>query len=135
MNDKLVRNGMVQGIGQFGVFRDKVYDGVLTGIIKTAGDDKAEKKEQKEKAKEEKKEQKFKDKMEKKEAESLGFFKIAKSCGWGIYTISDLDGGEGSVWYTEKGDDGQDYLVKQIDSAGEVIRRVKTASKQTVVTA
>jgi hypothetical protein len=132
MGNRLVREGSVQSVSQADASRDKVYNGITTGMIRTAGDDKAEKKEEKAKDKAEKKEQKFKDKMTKKEAEELGFFKAAKACGWGIYQVSDLDGGQGSVWYLEKGADGTDYLVKQVDSAGEVIRRVKTASKATV---
>jgi hypothetical protein len=131
MNSKVAREGFIQSSKDCENSRDKVYDGVLTGIMKTAGDDKSKKKEEKEKAKDEKKEQKFKDKMTKKEAVELGFFKEAKHCGWGIYQVSDLDGGQGSVWYMEKDSNGQDYLVKQLDSAGEVVRRVKTA-QQTV---
>jgi len=132
MSNKLVREGSVQGVGQAGASRDKVYEGIFSGIIKTAGDNKECKKEEKEKDKAEKKEQKFQDKIEKKSAEGIAFLKIAKACGWGIYQVSDLDGGQGSIWYLQKESDGQEYLVKQTDSAGEVIRRVKTASKATV---
>lgn len=59
------------------------------------------------------------------EAEANGFLKSAKSCGWGAFATEPLDGGAGGIWFTEKGDDGKDYLVKQVSQEGEVIRRFK----------
>ena len=133
MNNKVAREGFVQGVSQAGVSRDKVYDGIAGEIFKTAGDDKSEKKQEKEQEKAEKKEQKFSDKMKKKEAEALGFFVVARACGWGIYSVDSLDGGEGGIWYLEKDAiTGEEFLCKQVDSAGDVIRRVKTASQKSV---
>ena len=126
MNDKVTRDGMVQGISQLGASRDRVYNDVAGSIIKTAGDDKAQKKEEKTKDKAEKKEQKFQDKMTKKEAEAAGFFKVAKAMGWNLYQTSDLDGGLGGIWNLEKdAATGEEYIVKQLDQAGDVVRRAK----------
>lgn len=59
------------------------------------------------------------------DAEVAGFFRTAKSCGWGKYAMEPLDGGEGGVWFTEKAEDGKDYLVKSVTQEGEVVRRFK----------
>ncbi len=127
MDTKVAREGFVQSAKDSEASRDSLLKRVTGTMIKTAGDktDKAYAKAEKQEAKKETKSEKFKEKMTKKEAEELGFFKSARQCGWGIYQISDLDGGAGSVWYLEKDADGQEYLVKQIDSAGDVVRRLK----------
>ena len=127
MNSKAAREGFVQSSKNLEESRDKVFNSVVSGIIKTAGDEKAEKKQQKEEDKAEKKELKMKDKMTKKEAIECGFFKIAKACGFGIYSIDSLDGGQGSVWYLDKdATTGEEYLMKQVDAAGDVVRRIKS---------
>jgi len=64
-----------------------------------------------------------------KEAEASGMMKRAKPCGWGIYRVEDLDGGLGSIWYLEAGEDGSQFLVKQVDQAGDVVRRSKAAQQ------
>lgn len=61
-----------------------------------------------------------------KEASAAGFFKLARNMGWGLYRVDDIDGGLGSIWHIEKAADGSQFLVKQIDPEGEVLR--KTAS-------
>jgi hypothetical protein len=126
MNTKIAKEGFVRGSKSLDEARENLYQNIAGSVIKTAGKepDKAEAKDEK---KETKKEE-FKEKMTKKEAEDLGFFKSARQCGWGIYQVSDLDGGAGSVWYLEKDADGIEYLVKQTDSAGDVVRRVKQAT-------
>jgi hypothetical protein len=61
------------------------------------------------------------------EARLAGFFKLAKPMGWGIYRTEDIDGGLGSIWRIEKdAETGGQFLVKQVDPEGEVLR--KTAS-------
>jgi hypothetical protein len=130
MNTRIVREGSVQGFKSQEETRDRMFQNISGSVIKTAGDkaEKADAKAEKQEAKQETKEEKFKAKMTKKEAEELGFFKAASQCGWGIYQISDLDGGAGSVWYLEKDADGIEYLVKQTDSAGDVVRRAKATA-------
>ena len=123
---KSARDGFVQSSKDLVEAREKVFNSIMSTMVKTAS--KVDKKEEKTQDKIEKKDLKFREKMEKKEAEGLGFFKLAKNCGFGVYQIADLDGGQGSIWFLDKAEDGQDYLVKQIDSAGEVVRRMKTAS-------
>ena len=126
INDRMVREGMIQGQGAASASRDR-----LSNILApTAGkkEDKKEIKEEKADAKADKKEMKFKSKMSRAEAESSGFLKAAKVCGWGIYSTDSIDGGMGSIWYLEKdAADGVEYLVKQTDEAGDVVRRVKAA--------
>ncbi len=61
------------------------------------------------------------------EARAAGFFKLAKDSGWGLYRVEDIDGGLGSIWSIEKAADGSQFLVKQTDPMGEVMR-LKTAS-------
>jgi len=83
----------------------------------------------------------FPEHMAMADAKAMGFFKKAKSCGWGTFAMDPLDGGAGGIWFTEKGDDGKDYLVKQVTQEGEVVRRfkekqaslVKKADKKTCV--
>ena len=128
INDKAVREGMIQGQGAAGASRDR-----LSNILApTAGkkEEKQKDKEEKAEGKAEKKEMKFKSKMTKKEAEECGFMKAAKACGWGVYDASALDGGEGGVWYLEKDAvSGEEFLCKQTDAAGDVVRRVKASAK------
>lgn len=69
--------------------------------------------------------QDFPERMSVADAEMAGFFKSAKSCGWGAFASEPLDGGIGGIWFTEKGDDGKDYLVKQVTQEGEAVRRFK----------
>lgn len=129
MNSKVARAGFVQSSKDCEDSRDRMFENISGGLMKTAKKEE-KKKEKDEKKKDEKcvtKESQFADKMTKQQADDSGFFKAAKSCGWGIYQISDLDGGQGSIWYLQKGANGDDYLVKQMDNAGEVVRRVKTA--------
>ena len=127
MNAKIAREGFVRGSKSLEESRERLYQNVAGSIIKTADKD-SDKSEAKDEKKETKKEE-FKEKMTKKEAEDLGFFKSARQCGWNIYQVSDLDGGAGSVWYLEKDAvDGQEYLVKQTDSAGDVVRRMKQSA-------
>lgn len=57
------------------------------------------------------------------EATEAGFFKLAKPMGWGLYRAEDIDGGLGSIWSIEKGADGSQFLVKQVDPEGEVLRK------------
>lgn len=121
---KVAREGFVQDSKSLAESRDKVFAGIAKSVIKTASVKTEEKK-----ANVEEQNSNFKDKMTKKEAEACGFFKSAKACGWGIYQVSDLDGGAGSVWYLEKDADGLEYLVKQINSAGDVVRRTKNANQ------
>lgn len=128
MNSKVAREGFVQSRNDLDESREKLFRDVTGGIVKTAGNkvQKAEEKAEKQEAKQETKEEKFKEKMTKKEAEDAGFFKAARQCGWGIYSISDLDGGAGSVWYLEKdATTGEEYLVKQVNQVGDVVRRFK----------
>jgi len=124
---KVAREGFVQAHKDAETVRDGVYKGIAPGVIKTASESPVKEKEEgkKPEVKEEEMqtEAKFSDKMTKVEAEANGFFKSAKPCGWGIYQVSDLDGGAGSVWYLEKGADGTEYLVKQVDKTGDVVRR------------
>lgn len=61
------------------------------------------------------------------EARAAGFFKLASPMGWGLYRVEDIDGGLGSIWSIEKAADGSQFLVKQTDPMGEVMR-MKTAS-------
>jgi len=126
MNTKVAREGFVQSKKDLDESREQLFKDVTGSIIKTAGNkaDKADAKAEKQEDKQETKEEKFKAKMTKKEAEDAGFFKAARSCGFGLYQISDLDGGLGSVWYIEG-----DYLIKQVDAAGDVIRRMKFSGK------
>jgi hypothetical protein len=66
----------------------------------------------------------FPEKMTLAEAKGKGFFKNATSYGFGMYTIAEpLDGGLGSIWYLERGEDGKDYLMKQTSPEGDIIRR------------
>lgn len=58
-----------------------------------------------------------------KEAEAAGFYRLAKPMGWGLYRAEDIDGGLGSIWSIEKAADGSQFLVKQMDPDGEVMRR------------
>lgn len=61
------------------------------------------------------------------EAKAAGFFKLASNMGWGLYRVEDIDGGLGSIWSIEKdAETGGQFLVKQTDPAGEVMR-LKTA--------
>lgn len=122
MNSKVAREGFVQDTKSLETSRDKVFTGVAGSVIKTAGVKPAIEKP-------EIKEGKYKDKMTKKEAESCGFFKSARQCGWGIYSVDSIDGGLGSVWYLEKDAEGIEYLVKQTNSVGDVLRRAKTTVK------
>lgn len=71
-----------------------------------------------------------KDRVSLKEAEASGLMRRAKSCGWGLYNVADIDGGLGSIWYLEKdAETGEQYLVKQTDEAGDIVRRVKAAQE------
>lgn len=61
------------------------------------------------------------------EAKAAGFFKLASNMGWGLYRVEDIDGGLGSIWSIEKdAETGGQFLVKQTDQTGEVMR-LKTA--------
>lgn len=120
----VTRESSVQGISQENQRRDN-----LLGILMASKSScKKELKEQTKMEKKELKQEKKEEKMSKAEAEQKGFFKGAKALGWGLYQVSDLDGGLGGVWYLEKDADGNEFIVKQTDPAGEVVRRVKTAS-------
>lgn len=122
MNGKVAREGFVQDSKSLEASRDRVLAGVVGSVIKTASAEAVVEKP-------EIKEGEYKDKMTKKEAESCGFFKFARQCGWGIYQVSDLDGGMGSIWYLEKDAEGIEYLVKQTNSVGDVLRRAKNSVK------
>jgi hypothetical protein len=64
-----------------------------------------------------------------KEAEASGLMKRAKAMGWGLYQVEELDGGLGSIWHVEKdAATGEQFLVKNVDPIGDIVRRVKTAS-------
>lgn len=125
MNTKITREGFVRSIRSVEESRDRLFQSVGGSIIKTA---KCNCKEECKEKKEDTKKEEFKAKMTKEEATKLGFFKDAQQCGWGIYSVSDLDGGMGSVWFLEKDADGIEYLTKQTDQAGDVVRRVKQAT-------
>jgi hypothetical protein len=63
------------------------------------------------------------------EAKASGFFVKAKAMGWGLYQVEELDGGLGSIWHVEKdAATGEQFLVKQVDPVGDIVRRVKTAA-------
>jgi hypothetical protein len=67
------------------------------------------------------------------EAKASGFFVKAKAMGWGLYQVEELDGGLGSIWHVEKdAATGEQFLVKQVDPVGDIVRRVKTAAAGTV---
>jgi len=61
-----------------------------------------------------------------KEAQASGFFKKAAHIGWGLYKTEEIDGGLGGIWYVEKDAEGNSFLVKQIDPAGDIVRQAKT---------
>jgi len=67
----------------------------------------------------------IKNRMTKAEAEAMGFFKAASPLGWGVFEVEN----DGSVWYLESGDDGLQYLSKQVDDVGDVVRRASFAKK------
>jgi len=65
------------------------------------------------------------------QAKAAGFFKLASNMGWGLYRVEDIDGGLGSIWSIEKdAETGGQFLVKQTDQTGEVMR-LKTAGVMT----
>ena len=103
--NKVAREGSVQGNNHAGEVRDRLFNGVAGSVIKTASVATEEKK-----VVAEENTNAFKEKMTKHEAESCGFFKSARQCGWGIYQVSDLDGGAGAVWYLEKDAEGQEFF-------------------------
>jgi hypothetical protein len=138
MNAKLEKEGFVHSSVHETEMRDRLAAILVKSMVKKAGKDqeKFEKKKKKEDEKKNKKMEKaeeknaFKDKMTVKEAETVGFFKAARACGWGLYEISQLDGGVGGIWFLEKDAKGDAFLCKQVDLAGDVIRRIKSANKQ-----
>lgn len=69
------------------------------------------------------------DRIPLKEAEAAGFMRLAKPMGWGLYRAEDIDGGLGSIWSIEKAADGSQFLVKQVNTEGEVMRRSASANK------
>lgn len=62
-----------------------------------------------------------------REARAAGFFRLARPMGWGLYRVEDIDGGLGSIWSIEKAADGSQFLVKQVDPEGEVLRKTAGA--------
>lgn len=75
------------------------------------------------------------DRIPLREAKSAGFFRLAGNMGWGLYRVEDIDGGLGSIWSIEKdAETGGQFLVKQTDPAGEIMR-MKLASATRVASA
>lgn len=68
-----------------------------------------------------------------KTAEQMGFFTSAKYLGRDTFEVQ-ADIGEffdsGSIWYIEKDEQGNDFLMKQMDETGNVIRRMSNLRKK-----
>ena len=67
------------------------------------------------------------------DAEQMGFFASAEYLGRDTFEVK-ADIGEffdsGSIWYIEKDDSGADFLMKQTDDSGVVIRRMSDLKKK-----
>lgn len=73
-----------------------------------------------------------KNKIKINNAEDMGFFHVANYLGRNTYQIKEALGlfDEGSVWYLDEDDNGDKFIVKQIDEVGNIIRRISNLNKK-----
>lgn len=66
------------------------------------------------------------------DAEKLGFFDKSKYIGRNLYEVTASSGffDEGSVWYLDTNENGDKILTKQVDEAGNIIRRFNNLKKE-----